>query len=145
MQEKLAADIKQAMLGGNKFRAETLKLLKSALMYAKIDAGAELDEQQFISVVRKELKKRQEAIMLYEQAGRTESAQKERDEAAILQEYAPESLSGDALKSAFDTFKGSNAELFDGKNFGMIMKTASEALGDVDKQQLAGLIKEALA
>ncbi len=143
--ERLAADLKKSMLGGDKFRTETIKLLKSALMYAKIAEGSELTVNQEIVVVKKEIKKRNEAITLYEQAGRTESAEKERAEAVILQEYAPTSLAGADLKTVFVAFKENHADLFKAANFGAIMGAASASLGDIDKQELAGLIKESLS
>lgn len=141
---KLAADLKQSMLARDAFRTDVIKMLKSALMYAKIAAGSDLTDEQIITVVRKEIKKRHDAAELYDQGGRPESAKKERAEVVILQAYAPESLAGDQLKNAFDMLKAEHADAFERANFGEIMKLASDKLGDVNKQELALLIKNVL-
>jgi uncharacterized protein len=122
---KLAADLKQSMLARDAFRTDVIKMLKSALMYAKIAAGSDLTEEQITAVVRREIKKRHEAV--------------------ILQAYAPESLAGEQLKNAFDKFKTDYPDVFERANFGEIMKLAAEKLGDVNKQELAQLIKDAVA
>ncbi len=98
MQDRIAADLKTAMLAGEALTVETLKGLKSALMNQKIAQKSELSDEEIIKIVQKEVKKRHEAAELYAKAedgvGRQE---KEISEARILSAYLPAQLSDDEL------------------------------------------------
>ena len=59
--DQIKSGIKTSLLAGDRFRVDTLKMAQSALMYAKIDKGSELSEQEEIAVIQKEIKKRKEA------------------------------------------------------------------------------------
>lgn len=96
IQEKLNADLKSAMLARDATTAETLRGLKSAILYEEValkkrDTG--LDEEEAIAVLKREAKKRNDAITLYRQGGNESSAQKEQVELDLIQGYLPEALS----------------------------------------------------
>ena len=76
----IEADIKTAMLAGEKERVTTLRGLKSSILYAEVAAGKRdegLDEQTVTSLMQKEAKKRQESADLYIQGGNKERAESE--------------------------------------------------------------------
>ena len=97
MQDKIQADLKTAMLAGEALRVEVLKGLKSALQNQAIEKKAELEDEDIIKTVQKEIKKRNEAAELYEQAGDKGRQKKELDEAEILSGYLPKQLSEEEL------------------------------------------------
>ncbi len=74
-----------------------LRLLKSALKNEEINTGQPLDESQATTVLNREAKKRREAIDMYSSAGRTEAADKEQTELAVIESYLPKSLDDAAL------------------------------------------------
>lgn len=97
MQDKIQSDIKTAMLAGEALRVEVLRGLKSALQNQAIENKSDLNDDEIVKTVQKEIKKRNEAAELYAQAGDEERKQKELDEIKILNSYLPEQLSDEEL------------------------------------------------
>lgn len=96
LEDRLNQDLKQALLSGDKTLATTLRGLKSALLYAKIAAGARdsgLTDEASITVLQKEAKKRQESADLYLQGGDKSRAEAELTEKAVIERYLPAQLS----------------------------------------------------
>jgi len=92
--DKLAADLKQAMLAKDAVRTSTLRMLKSAVEYHKIEKKQEsLTDADVTGVIKKQIKQRQDSIEGFEKGNRTDLANKEKAELAILKSYLPEELS----------------------------------------------------
>lgn len=92
--DKLAADLKQSMLAKDALRTSTLRMLKSAIEYSKIEKKQEsLADSDIIAVIKKQVKQRQDSIEGFEKGGRVDLADKEKAELAILKSYLPEELS----------------------------------------------------
>ncbi|MDE2573476.1 MAG: GatB/YqeY domain-containing protein [bacterium] len=98
LQSKIDADLKEAMKARDQVRVDTLRMLRSALNYRRIEIGHELAEDEQLEVVRKQVKQRNDAITEYERAGRRESAAKETRERELLQAFLPRQLTGDELR-----------------------------------------------
>ena len=99
-QARIDNDLKEAMKAKQTGRLAVVRMLKSALKNAAIEQGgaeARLDQGAALAVVRKEMKKRQDAIESYQKGGRPELAAKEESEAAILAAYLPKPLSESEL------------------------------------------------
>ena len=91
--DKIAADMKQAMLAKDAARLSTLRLLKSAIEYHKIEKKQEnLTDADVVSVIKKQIKQRQDSIEGFEKGGRTDLVEKERAELAVLKSYLPDEL-----------------------------------------------------
>jgi uncharacterized protein YqeY len=92
--EKLAADMKQAMLAKDAPRLGTLRMLKSAIEYQKIAEKKEtFTDADIIGVIKKQIKQRQDSIEGFEKGGRADLVEKEKAELAVLKAYLPEELS----------------------------------------------------
>ena len=99
LQERLAGEIKSAMLAKDAERLSTLRLLKSAVGYALVEHKSDdLPDPEFIALVQKEIKKRRDAIEQYERGGRPELAAKEKNEVAVLETFLPTPLSPEELE-----------------------------------------------
>ena len=99
LQERLPREIKAAMLARDADRLSALRLLKSAAGYAQIERKTEkLSDADFVSVVQKEVKKRRDAIELFDKGGRPELAEKERKEIVVLETYLPQPFSPEELE-----------------------------------------------
>lgn len=85
--------IAEALKAKDEIRVSTLRLLSSALNYEFIAKQHVLSEEEELVVVRKEAKKRKEAIEAYEKAGAQDRADKEKKELEILEVYLPQQLS----------------------------------------------------
>lgn len=102
LESKLDQDIKQALLGGDKPRAEVLRGLKSVLLNEKIAKGLRetgLSDEAVLALISKEVKKRNESAELYEKAGAHDRAETELREKAVLEEYLPKQLSDAELEN----------------------------------------------
>lgn len=143
MLEKLRADIKTSLLAGDRFRAEALKLVQAALQNARIAKTADLTSEEEIAVVQKEIKKRKESIAMYESAGYADKAASEAKEVEILEGFVPKLLSGVELLNAVETFLSDKD--ISTMNFADAIKQCIDQLGNVDKGQLAGILKQKLA
>ena len=100
MKDKLAQDLKAAMLARDSFLVDTLKGLKAAILNQEIASGKResgLSDEEIETLLAKESKKREEAAGLYEQGGNVEMADKERREKAVIQAYLPKQLSEEEI------------------------------------------------
>ena len=100
LQERIDADLKDAMRAKDAGKLSVLRGLKSALKYAAIEkADADLDDTAATQVIRKQVKQRQDSIESFEKGGRPELAAKEKEELEILNAYLPKGLSAEELST----------------------------------------------
>lgn len=100
LQEKLQADLKEAMRGGDKTKVSTIRLVLSAVKYAEIDKHGPLDEGGVLSVIAKEARRRQESIDAFKQGNRADLVAQESAELAILKGYLPQQMSREEVVAA---------------------------------------------
>lgn len=105
LKDRLRNDLTTSIKARDALRSSTLRMVLSAVTNAEVagKAARELSDEDVLSVLTSEAKKRREAAEAFDAAGRTEQATKERAEAEVIAEYLPEQLSGeeiDALVSA---------------------------------------------
>ena len=95
LKDRLRADLTTAIKSRDQTRSSTLRMVLTAITNAEV-AGKqqrELSDDDIVGVLSSESKKRREAAEAFDQAGRTDSADKERAEAAVLADYLPAQLS----------------------------------------------------
>jgi len=101
LQQRVDSDLKEAMRAKDGTKLGVLRMLKSALKYAAIaksGAESELSDAEAIQVIRKQAKQRQDSIESFEKGGRTELADKEKEELALLNTYLPQAMSSEELE-----------------------------------------------
>lgn len=102
---RIDADLKTAMLGGDKFLTEVLRGLKSAILYKEVALKKReegLSDAEIEQLFASEAKKRDESANLFEQGGNQESADKERSEKEIILGYLPQQLSEEEIAVIVD-------------------------------------------
>lgn len=100
IKQQIEADIKTAMLAGDKTRVTTLRSLKSAILYAEVAQGSRetgLSDPEVIDILSKESKKRQESADLYRQGRDEVRAAAELAEKEVISTYLPKQLTDDEL------------------------------------------------
>ena len=99
LKKRLRADLTTSIKDRDKGRSGTIRLVLSAISEASVagTAAKELSDQQVLDVVIREAKKRREAEEAYAAAGRTELAEREQAESAVLADYLPKPLSADEV------------------------------------------------
>lgn len=95
---------KTAMKEKDKLRVSTLRLVSAAVKDRDIAARAEdrcegIDEAEILSLLAKMVKQRKESAQTYEDNGRPELAEREREEIEIIQDFMPKPLSEDEMKT----------------------------------------------
>ncbi len=90
--------IQEAMKEKDDTRLSTLRLLSSALSYEKIAQQRDLTEVEELGVVKKEAKKREDAIEAYIHVGAPQKADQEKKELGILKSFLPPEMSDDELR-----------------------------------------------
>jgi len=93
LQEKLVADMKEAMKAKEAVRLAVIRMIRAELQKAEIHKGTALTEADELDVLARSAKQRRESIDAFANAGRTELADKERAELAVFETYLPAPLS----------------------------------------------------
>jgi uncharacterized protein len=120
--DRLAQELKAAMIAKDAARLSTLRLLKSAVGYAQIERRTEnLTDAEIIALIQKEVKKRRDAAEQYEKGGRPELASKEKQEITVLESFLPQPLALDELEQ--------------------LVRASIQELGATSKKQMGQVIK----
>jgi len=143
--ETLAADMKTAMLSGEKLRLETLRSLRALVLeFEKSGVGRDLTPDDELKILSTAAKKRRDAIEAYSAAGRTEAAEKETAELAIIQGYLPEQMSEAEIRLELQKViatTGASSASDVGKVMGAAMKVLK---GKADGTAIQRIAKELL-
>lgn len=148
LKERIDADLKTAMLAGDKTLVMTLRGLKSSILNVEVAEGKRdtgLADDAIISLLQKEAKKRQESADLYNQGGNIERQQAELDEKKVIQQYLPAQLSEEEISATVEeviTETGASGMQLMGQVIGAVKaKTGASADGAV----IARIVKEKLS
>ncbi len=120
-QQRIQAEVQQALKAGDKERVSTLRMLLNALENERIRLGEELDEQMFLGQVRKAIKQRREASEQFRLGGRDELAAREERELELLQSYLPPPVDEQEIRAAIREFVASQ-HLAGTQDLGAVMK-----------------------
>ena len=129
LKDKIAGDMVAAMKAKDADRLSVLRMAKSALMNEanKKGAGYELTDDESAKVLNTLANQRKDSIEQYEKGGRTELADKEKSELAVLQEYLPQAASKEEIERAVtDAIAETGASSI--KEMGAVMKAAQAKL-----------------
>jgi uncharacterized protein YqeY len=100
LREKINDDVKAAMRSGDTARRDTIRLLLAALKQREVDERKTLSDADVLGVIEKMIKQRRDSISQFEQGGRQDLADKEKQELALLQDYMPQAMGEDELAAA---------------------------------------------
>lgn len=149
LKARLQSDLTTAMKGRDELSAATIRMALTAITNEEV-AGKEhreLSDDDVITVLGREAKKRREAAEAYDDANRPELAQRERDELGVLQQYLPQAMDEAELATIIDAavaqVAGSGAT--GGAAMGQVMKLVQpQVKGRADGGQVAAMVKAAL-
>ena len=141
---QIQEDTKTAMKQRDRTRVGALRMLGAALKNAEIEAGRALTEQEEQTILRRQLKQRDEAAEAFRKAGRQERAASESAEAEIVRSYLPEPLSPEKLEEIVDRAI-SDTDATGIKDMGAVMQRATElSEGRAEGRQLSALARDRL-
>jgi uncharacterized protein len=145
MRDRLAAETKAAMKSQAKQRLSALRLISAALQQADIAARAPIAAQDIPALLQRMIKQRRESLAIYEKAGRTEQAQQEAAEIAVIEEFLPQQMSEAEAKAAIAgvvTEVGAASPKEMGKVMGLLKERFA---GRMDFGKASGQVKEILS
>jgi uncharacterized protein YqeY len=147
LKARIDQDLKTALLAGDKVLATTLRGLKSVILYAEVAKGNReqgLPDEEIVSLLSKEAKKRQESADLFTRGGNAEKATAELAEKKAIEVYLPAQLADEdiaAIVSEVIAELGASGPSAMGQVIGAVkQKTAGQA----DGGRIAQLVKEYL-
>jgi uncharacterized protein YqeY len=104
LREDITAAVKTSMLARDAERTSTLRMIQAKLKDTDIAARPKgitaVPDDEIFAMLRSMIKSRRDAVVLYRQGGREELAAKEEAEIAVIEEFLPQTLTGDALAEA---------------------------------------------
>ncbi|MCL6436338.1 MAG: GatB/YqeY domain-containing protein [Leptolyngbyaceae cyanobacterium HOT.MB2.61] len=148
LKDEITEAIKAAMKAGDKIRLETVRSIKKALLEKEVAVrltGQEtLTEAQEIEVLVQLAKQRRDSIAQYRQAGRTDLADQEAQELAILEEYLPKQISDEEVSQVIDEIIA-QVGASSAKDMGKVMGPAMQQLkGKADGKKVQEIVKAKL-
>ncbi|GAA3015273.1 MULTISPECIES: GatB/YqeY domain-containing protein [Streptomyces] len=150
LKSKLKEDLTTAMKARDELTSSTLRLTLTAITKEEVGGttARELSDDEVQKVIAKEAKKRREAADAFAKGGRTEQAEREKKEGAILDAYLPQQLSDEELTaivaSAVDEAKAAGAE--GPRAMGAVMKIVNpKVAGRAEGGRVAAAVKKLLA
>lgn len=144
LKTRLTDDMKTAMRAGDKPRLSTIRLVNAAIKQREVDERITLDDTQVLAVLEKMLKQRRDSVKQYSDAGRTDLADAERAEMAVIETYLPAQLDDAELDELLDAViaeTGAESMRDMGKVMGVLKQRAA---GRADMGKLSGKVKARL-
>jgi uncharacterized protein YqeY len=148
LREQITAAVKTAMLARDAERTSTLRMVQAKLKDTDIAARPKgitaIPDDEIFAMLRSMIKSRRDAVALYRQGGREELAAKEEAEISVIEEFLPQTLTGDALAAAIQaaiTDSGATSGKDMGKVIGALKAKHGAAL---DMAAVSPAIKAAL-
>ena len=147
LEENVMAEMKDAMKSKNEGLLRSLRAIKAEIIKAKTDpgAGGEINEATEQKFLQKMMKQRKDSLQIYEEQGREDLAEKEREEIAVISKFLPEQMTEmDIKKVVAAIIKETGAS--SAADMGKVMGAASKQLtGKADGKTISAIVKELLS
>lgn len=146
LEEKILSDYKEAMKNKDTLRSSVLSFLRAEMMNVAIAKKKKnLDDNDSLAVIRKQVKAHQDSIEQFKQGNRQDLVDKETKELEILKTYLPKELSIDEIKKIIDEIIISTGAS-EMKDMGRVMKEVSAKIaGRADGKLISDLVREKLS
>ena len=145
MRERILEDLKNAMKSQDKKRLSVIRMVKGAIQMEELNAKHELNDDEVIAIISKQIKSRKESILEFEKGGRDDLIEQTKSEIVILEEYMPEQLSIEEVNKIIDeVFSLVNPT--SASDMGRIMGELNKRLkGKTDMSTVSSIVKEKLS
>jgi uncharacterized protein len=145
MRDRLMAETRAAMKAGAKQRLSALRLISAELQERDIATKGMVPDQDIPALLQRMIKQRRESLAIYEKAGRSEQAQQEAAEIAVIEEFLPKQMSEAEAKAAIAAVV-KEVGAAGPKEMGKVMAALKERYaGRMDFGKASGQVKELLS
>lgn len=143
MFEKINEDLKSSLKSGDKFKLSVLRMIKSALQLEGINKKSELTDDDVITVLKRQVKQRNDSLNEFERLGKMDAALTLQKEIEIINAYLPEEASEEEINAVVDeAFNKLNPSSM--KEMGLVMKYVTEHIKNADMTKVSQIVKERL-
>ena len=144
--DQVQTEMVAAMKARDEARLSALRMIKAALMKAKVDSPNPLDDAAEMAILKQLIKQRQDAAEMFRKAGRTEQAEKEESEKAIIESYLPAGASEAEIDAAIAEAMAETG-VTSLKQMGVVMKATQAKLAGktVDGKALSDKVRSKLS
>lgn len=145
MRNRILEDLKAAMKSQDKETLAVIRMVKGAIGLEEIELKRELNDDEVIAIIAKQIKTRRESIIEFEKGSRQDLVEKTKDEIAILNKYMPEQLTEEEIikeiDKVFDEVKPSGMS-----DMGKIMANLNQIVkGKADMSLVSKLVKDKIS
>ncbi|KKQ94342.1 MAG: hypothetical protein UT66_C0003G0022 [candidate division CPR2 bacterium GW2011_GWC1_39_9] len=139
IKETIDKELVSALKSRDALRLGVFRLLKAAFQNEEIAKKHPLLQEEEIIVLDRQAKQREDAILLYEKAGRNDLISKEKEELAVINEFRPKKMTEDEIRAYVKNFMDKT----DDKSFGLVMKQIMSGLkGKADGSMVSRIVKD---
>jgi len=147
LEQNIMAEIKDAMKSKNEAVLRSLRAIKAEIIKAKTEpgAGGQISEDTELKMLQKMVKQRKDSLEIFQQQNRTDLAQKEQEEIAVIEKFLPKQLGDTEIKEALSkiiTEVGATSPADMGKVMGIATK---QLAGKADGKAISAAVKELLS
>ena len=136
--------MKGALKAKDSLKLNTIRGMVSEIKNREIDLRREIEDDEVVSIISTQIKRRKEAATLFEKGGRNDLYEKENKEMIILQEYLPEQVSEESLRNRIQELIV-ELGVVEMKDLGKVMKkVVPEFKGRADNEQIKNLVAKCL-
>ncbi len=142
--DRLAAEMRAALKSGEKIKLGALRLLSASVKNREVELRHPLNDEEFVEVALREVRRRKEAIEAYSAAGRDDLVAKESEEQKVLESYLPAALGEDELAALVEEAISATSAAGPG-GLGKVMSyVMGKAKGRVDGRDVQARVRERL-
>jgi uncharacterized protein len=147
LEQKVMAELKDAMKAKDEAALRGLRAIKAEIIKAKTEpgAGGEVTEEKELALLQKMMKQRKDSLAIYQQQNREDLARKEQEEISVIEKFLPQQISAEELKvevQAIITETGATSPAEMGKVMGVATKKLA---GRADGKTISAMVKELLS
>ena len=147
LEQQIMSDLKAAMLAKNEVALRSLRAIKAAILLAKTAEGSsgELSADAEMKILQKMVKQRKDSLDIFSQQGRTDLAQKEQEEIAVIEKFLPKQMDAEELRVVLKEIIAKTGAST-AADMGKVMGAANKELaGKAEGKLIASLVKELLS
>ncbi len=145
LKDKLMEELKAAMKNKDKLRKSVIIMVRAAIKQYEIDNRSDMDDNQIIEIISKQVKQKKDAIFEFEKGNRQDLVDEAKNEIDILMDYLPEQLSEEEIQNIVDeTIKEVSPQ--GPKDMGKVMGALMPKItGKADGKIVSKLVKDSLS
>lgn len=138
--DSIKEDLKSAMLSKNNFLRDTLRLVTSEIKRFEVDNRKNPSVEEVIAILKKMAKQRKDSINQYRSGGREDLAEIEVKELEVIEQYLPQSFSGEELKKSIQQIINENG-FSSMRDMGNLMKILKSQHPNAEMSEASSFIK----